>query len=367
MNEQKIDFIVASNQERVLSECLFYIDKLLVPEGYEIGFFSIHDGKSMTAAYNEGMTSSDAKYKVYLHQDVFILNRNFIADILDIFAQDSNIGMIGLIGGVNLPSNAVYWNAWNVGRTIADNVFLTFDINCNPLEKYMEVEAIDGMIMITQHDIKWREDLFTGWDYYDSSQSFEFRRKGFKVVVPRQETAWCLHDCGVSKLHNYDKVREIFIREYLSDEDQPEIYNMVKQPDVDKICEKIIDTISREGMDTVSTILKNVDKSFFCTTEIRLMYNIFDIYNIEKENYQNNDLFVRGYNNWADLKEFYLEVKYLLRRINEGYTDDEYVKVLLKMYRDKQISPVAVYYIARCSFIDGEKFVIDLNELCGSE
>lgn len=35
----------------------------------------------MCAAYNLGMQSSDAKYKIYMHQDVFIRNEEFLADI----------------------------------------------------------------------------------------------------------------------------------------------------------------------------------------------------------------------------------------------------------------------------------------------
>ena len=30
-----------------------------------------------------------------------------------------------------------------------------------------EVEGVDGLLMATQYDIPWREDLFDGWDFYD--------------------------------------------------------------------------------------------------------------------------------------------------------------------------------------------------------
>ena len=38
---------------------------------------------------------SDAKYKVYLHQDVLIVNPNIILDLLDIF-KESSVGMVGV-------------------------------------------------------------------------------------------------------------------------------------------------------------------------------------------------------------------------------------------------------------------------------
>ncbi len=43
---------------------------------------------------------------------------------------------------------------------------------------FEEVITIEGLLTATQDDIKWRDDLFSGWDYYDLSQSMEFRRTG---------------------------------------------------------------------------------------------------------------------------------------------------------------------------------------------
>ena len=65
----------------------------------------------------------------------------------------------------------------------------------------IEVQAIDGMLMVTKDDVPWREDLFDGWDFYDSSQSFEFTRRGYKIVVPEQKKPWCAHEeSGIQEL-----------------------------------------------------------------------------------------------------------------------------------------------------------------------
>lgn len=76
------------------------------------------------------------------------------------------------------------------------------------------MEAVDGLLIATQYDIPWREDLFTQWDFYDVSQSFEFRRKGYRVVVPDMERPWCIHDDGFMKVVNYEKERLKFLAEY---------------------------------------------------------------------------------------------------------------------------------------------------------
>ena len=54
-----------------------------------------------------------------------------------------------------------------------------------------EVEAVNGSLIATQYDIPWREDILSGWEFYDVAQSLEMRRAGYKVVVPYQREAWC--------------------------------------------------------------------------------------------------------------------------------------------------------------------------------
>ena len=215
MNEQKICFIICSSNQLYTNECLHYISHLNIPEGYQIDVLTVEDAKSMTAGYNEGMQASDAKYKVYLHQDTFIVNPDFIEDVVNIFQQDRKIGMIGMIGSPKLPESGIMWEGERCGAIYvpAYNKEPLFRAGDSDLT---EVEAIDGLLMITQYDIPWREDLFDKWDFYDCSQSQEFIRRGYKVVVPRLDEPWCLHDSTVSYLGEYDGERWKFLQEYFA-------------------------------------------------------------------------------------------------------------------------------------------------------
>ena len=103
VNDKEVCFIICSNNTLYMEECLYYIAHLNVPEGYRTDVLTIEDAASMTSGYNEGMRASGAKYKVYLHQDTFIVNKNFIQDFLDVFMQDETIGMIGMVGAPRLP------------------------------------------------------------------------------------------------------------------------------------------------------------------------------------------------------------------------------------------------------------------------
>ena len=206
-------FIICTNDDLLLEECKNYISRLFVPDGYTTDIITIKDAPSMAAAYNAAMNASDADYKIYLHQDLFIANRYFLYNIHDIFSSDQTISMIGMVGTASLPSNAIMWTGkrhgvlWSYGEG-------SFDERISEIA-YFESTAIDGAIMVTSKDVPWREDIFDGFDFYDISECFEHRRKGYKIVVPSQSVSWCIHDDGYYlTLYNYNKYRRRLLQEY---------------------------------------------------------------------------------------------------------------------------------------------------------
>lgn len=214
MNDKKMAFILCVNDEQELCECSYYLERLLVPEGYEAEVITIVDAKSMAAGYNEAMHSSDAKYKVYMHQDTFIKNRHFMEDILAVFQSDAKIGLLGVIGRKQLSENLLVAMDWDTGKILHNCANAIMDFS-NAEGIAQQVEAVDGLLMATQYDVEWREDLFDGWDFYDVSQCMEFLRAGYRVVVPKQEDAWCYHDNSYSRLKKYFVYQQKFATEYI--------------------------------------------------------------------------------------------------------------------------------------------------------
>lgn len=212
LDERQIAFITCVNDEAEYAECRHYLDRLEIPEGYQVDVISIRGASSGASGYQAGMESSKARYKVYLHQDTFIRHTGFIADLLKVFACDEQIGVVGMIG--NSEPGGELTN-WNTGKIIESSR----QWNCGlPLEKdvFREVFAVDGLLMATQYDVPWREDIFDGWHFYDISQCMEFRRAGYKVAVPWQKEAWCYHD-GVYSYQGMDRYYdyyERFVSEY---------------------------------------------------------------------------------------------------------------------------------------------------------
>ena len=144
-------------------ECLYYINHLVIPNGYEIDVISIKEAKSMTEGYNAAMVATDAKYKIYMHQDVFLVKSDFIQDMLDVFSNPE-VGMIGMVGAEKLSKDGCIWNGDRVGRIYSSNIVSTqlFVASDKQNKPYTEVEVVDGLFIATQYDVKWREDIFEG-------------------------------------------------------------------------------------------------------------------------------------------------------------------------------------------------------------
>lgn len=218
MNQQKISFIMCSNDKIQADECRLYIEQLLIPEGYEIETLVVTEAESMTSGYNEAMNVSDAKYKVYLHQDVLIIKPDFLHVMLALFQKHPEVGMFGVVGNESIAEDGGMWSdgLWRrTGEILVDRVYdKGYSFFARADGEFSEVITLDGLLMVTQYDIPWREDLFRGWDYYDASQSVEFWKAGYKVVVPYMDTPWCLHDNDLVNMTKYDKWKNIFVREY---------------------------------------------------------------------------------------------------------------------------------------------------------
>ena len=214
-NPNRISFIICTNDEDKFNECEAWIRRLNVPERMTMDIIPIRDAKSICEGYNRGMNSSDAKYKIYMHHDVFILDKNMPEKIIACFERNPKAGLIGMVGRKELPKDDYLFRTTQWGAAYETHIHETTSYylysNAPEDEKVLHV---DGMLIATCVDIPWREDIFDGWDLYDTSQSMEMKRRGYEVVIPYMEKPMVLHDCGYLSLSGYDVQKEKFVREY---------------------------------------------------------------------------------------------------------------------------------------------------------
>lgn len=365
-DQNKIAFIICVDNTLYYEECVWYINQLYVPSGHEIDIICISEAESMAQGYNAAMKDSDAKYKVYLHQDVFIYNRHFIEDMLEIFRSDEKIGLMGMIGGVDLPQNAVIWDAWNVGSTYGCSYMSAFRLKGERDQegKYTEAEAVDGMLMATQYDLEWREDLKLGWDFYDISQSLEFRRKGYRVVVPSQKEPWCMHDCGYSKLARYDEARAHILKEYsdyFSEEFQTE-YN----PDFGEIQGKLFQLLKKyleeRKFDEAAAVGNEVKDKDINDKNLQSALNILEIYSVEKNRGSKAESFFSDVQVWEEMRDKYDEIKFIVRHAENG-TNDQAVEALKARIACRELSREAVAVVIGHSAVDKDRAIKRLLSL----
>ena len=316
-----IAFIICFNDNLFLNECKWYISQLIVPDECKIEIIEIKNPKSICAGYNEAMHMTNAKYKVYLHQDTFIINKYFISDIITCFENDIELGMLGVLGTDNLPRNAMAWNSWNLGKVYACDTYEMLYIGENRREdKVQYAVAIDGMIMITCRDVIWMEEVFDGFDFYDISQCMEFLKKGYKIGVVSQGIPWCVHDCGPSKFARYDYYRKLFCNTYRDFFSYSEIKvlheNAIITADIE---EKIVDELDKlvkiAEFNLVSNLIKSCKKFELRVRKLREYTIIDNIYCAEIE--RGLDVFTKVEND-CNLIEKYRKLCFTLRRVEFG-------------------------------------------------
>lgn len=362
-----IAFIICVNDEMYFEECKYYIEQLDTPTGYSIDVIGIWDANSMCAAYNLGMQSSDAKYKVYMHQDVFIRDRHFVEKVLRIFQNNEEVGMIGMVGGIGVPRNGVVYPSWNVGRVDCREPDLSYVLLCGPEQtEDVIVDAIDGLLIATQYDLPWREDLLRDFDFYDVSQAFEFRRAGYKIVVPYQEMPWVIHDCGFAKLRKYDRNRRICLREY------PEFFTDMEEMDFfcndewERLSSELASGIKRmidQGVwDEAAKMIRIYRKNQMKSSELEIIGIISDIERTETQMGTVDPLFAHD-GGYKAAYQKYMSVRFLLRRMELGMPKQDYQE-LLDAVRDGYISVDAIMIIVLHAVLDKDRVLSEL-ERCG--
>lgn len=188
MNDHKICFIICTNHPEKSEKCIFYIQDLEIPRNYSVDIITMAQAESMAQGYQSAMEKSDAKYKIYVREDVNILYKKMLIDMIDIFESNEKIGLLGIAGYNNISKSTIMWEQSNaIGELFVNTRKNSTGKNTYCLykkveEPYESVKKIDGHIMITQYDIPWRADIFDGGHFYDASCSLEFIKAGYLVL-----------------------------------------------------------------------------------------------------------------------------------------------------------------------------------------
>jgi len=209
LNSHAFAFITVVNSETQYATCVRYIDALQVPPGYSVEKIAVFGATSMAEGCQRGMETSTARYKVYLHQDLYLVYRGLLSELLHLFRMYPRLGLVGVEGATRLPAAVLYsmnnpfhcygrhWTYRRPGgisslfgpanrRRLHFNRFRSF------AGDYMPAVVVDGFFMATQYDMPWTSPL-GGFELYDKVRAVEFITAGLEVGIARQQMTWCFH------------------------------------------------------------------------------------------------------------------------------------------------------------------------------
>lgn len=163
-----------------------------------------------------------------MDSDVYIQNKNFIFDFLNIFV-DEDIALIGIIGQTHdnigeKIEKSKYGKISNINKDKSEIIQFK-EIN----GIYKEVDEVDKTLLITQHDIGFRQDLEESIYFYSVFLSRELINRGYKVVVANQDKPWCLYEYDKNDYYNLEDYKDDCLKRFYYNIDNNYIQRLRQQ------------------------------------------------------------------------------------------------------------------------------------------
>ena len=212
MNQQKIAVILQIQGNENIDETVRFLSMQQLAEDVNLELYTVD--KSEPKDLEELLLRLNAKYKVFVSNGILLMNPYVLQNFMTIFASGKSIGMIGVSGNSVIPYDGIFWKHRNLGKIDTlktfdpSNTFGQIELGCLNVEYAgflgHECYAVCGEIPI-ESDWTLCEELLP------VSMGIEMQKFGKKLVVPRQEHAWCVkmrqdinvkrYACDREKLH----------------------------------------------------------------------------------------------------------------------------------------------------------------------
>ena len=191
--EKKIAVLLRDSHTGQHEVCIEALKNVKWPDGYEVEVFTIDAQKPYAAQVNEVLADTDAKVKIYINDDLFLVHAQAIEELLKIF-QDESIGMVGFLGSASLP----------VSGNLMDSLYKYGAVYVPTEEDFSEIRfgtaaqaAADVRYILpsffaTQWDVPWDESYEKQY-YAVLAYCRAFEEEGYRIVVPLPENIWCAY------------------------------------------------------------------------------------------------------------------------------------------------------------------------------
>ncbi len=190
--EKKIAVLLHKSREGRYEICMESLRNMNWPDGYEAELFVITQDRPYAVQVNEIMTAADAKYKIYINDDLCLVHPQMIEEMLNLF-QDDSIGMIGILGSTSLPvSGSVMDSPYKSGA-----VYIPSEKDLSELRFHETSEAADVRFLLpslfaTQRDVPW-DEAYEKQYYAVLAYCRGMEESGVRIVVPHPQEIWCTY------------------------------------------------------------------------------------------------------------------------------------------------------------------------------
>lgn len=192
MHNNKLLFIIIGDDNQIISENVEYLNNLVLPKEIEAEYCIISQKDNISNALETGRIQSDAHYKVYLDQNVYIIDKDLVLKFIKLFDSDSQITMAGVRG---------YYYDGKSGNMIGCNRYMRYANGCRlqelkegEMSGIIDVAAIDESFVMTVDDTEW-----TGSNKKEQviKKCIELKSKGHRTIVWKGDTPSVLFDNGI--------------------------------------------------------------------------------------------------------------------------------------------------------------------------
>ena len=214
--EKKVAFFVRKSDEALYRTCLESLQALHLPAGYEAELFTLAAGKPYAVQANKALALSDAKYKIYINDDMCLVQPRFFGELLAIF-KNAAVGMVGAGGSQSLPVDGnVLSSVYKRGAVYvpAEDGFSELRFG-DATGKAADVRCILPSFFATQWDIFWDESYEKQY-YAVLAHCCAFEEEGRRIVVPLPKNIWCAYQVKDISFDGSEADRKKFFTRYHS-------------------------------------------------------------------------------------------------------------------------------------------------------
>jgi hypothetical protein len=157
----------------------------------------------------------------FCHEDVKLLDPNFVQKVELVFSQRGDIGLCGVVGSTEIGDTGGWWHASPDklrGHIIQENGTTANHLLKGPVGFFDDLVVVDGLCFFIRgslliNGLRFDQTTYTGFDFYDLDICLSVLEKGFKIgcadILLQHRSIG-----DVSKKNNWYASRDRFIKKW---------------------------------------------------------------------------------------------------------------------------------------------------------